>query len=164
MFCNFYYFVYTPPSVTFLVVAHYLLELTGCLLLVVKSLVASSKIWLLLVAEVSHCKKSLITHCGSCWLQKIASNSLQNSFVTLCRSCSFKKFTHLLLQNSLVTCCRSFRIFRICQIFLLVEVSRYKKSMVSPCKIHLLFVAEGACCKKLFVTYQYNHPLEFSFV
>ena len=47
----------------FSLVARYSLKFTRCPLLVVKSLVTRCKIFLLLIAEVTRCKKSLVTRC-----------------------------------------------------------------------------------------------------
>ena len=87
--------------------ARYSLKFTRCSFLVVKSIVDRSKICLLLVAEVALCKKSLITCCRSCSLQKNTRYSSQNLLVTHCRSFSLQKFTRYSLQSSLVTRCRS---------------------------------------------------------
>ena len=58
------FFLFILEGVTF----HSLLlfKSTRCLLLVVKSLITSSKIYSLLVAEVARCKTSLVTRCKIC--------------------------------------------------------------------------------------------------
>ena len=70
----------------FSLVARYSLKSARCSLLVVRWLVTRLKIRSLLVAEVARCKKSLVTRCRSCSLQKINRYSLQNSLVACCRS------------------------------------------------------------------------------
>ena len=88
----------------FSLVACYLLKFIFCLLLVVKSLVTRGKIRQLLVAEVACCKKSLVSRCRSCSLQKVTRYSLQKLLVAKNHSlpvakfarCSMQKWSHFL--------------------------------------------------------------------
>ena len=76
----------------FSLVARSSLKFTRCSLIVVKSRVARCKMCLLLVAEVAHCKKSLVTRC-----------EIFSLLVAKCSHYSLLKITCYLLQNLLVT-------------------------------------------------------------
>ena len=93
----------------FSLVARYYLKFTSCWLLVVKSLVARSKICFLRVVEVAHCKKSRVICCKIRLLlvAKFHSLLVSNSLLARCWSCSLHKITCYSLQDLLVSRCRS---------------------------------------------------------
>ena len=83
----------------------YLLKFTLCSLLVVKSLVASCKIRLLLVAEIARCKKSLVASCKIRSLLAAEVARYKKSLVARCEISSLLIAEVARCKNSLVTYC-----------------------------------------------------------